>query len=201
MSACSGSNSVDCNCTTTSLSAIDVALPEVSNNFPFLAFNGSPNVSVDQTPNGIIISQTLPVEGVHIGLVNTILTGSVSINPVIFTDTSVVGFYNSGLYNIATGEITIPTTDIYSISVQIISGSATPALDQFSRSLFILVNGSNAGEAYRTSVTNEIMSLNYSVSLLLNVGDVVTVRLSTSSVLPAPYSILPQSYLSFKRLQ
>jgi hypothetical protein len=189
MSACSGSNTLSCGCTTSSLAPIDVALAESNGNFPFLSFLSGANVLVDQSTSGVVVSQRLVYDGVYVGLSPQTLSGTVVQNPVIFNDNAIFGAFNSGLYS--AGIITVPVTDFYHLCCQI----TTDASD---RDIQLIVNGVPVDGAFKISSTNDVMAICYSSVRQYTAGDIVQIRLLTNS--PAPYTIGPQSYLSFRSL-
>jgi len=198
MSACSGSNNLDCGCTSSSLSTLDVALPGVGNDFRFLSFDGVNNIVVDQTPNGIVISQVTQPVGVHIGLNQINTSGLFTQNPLIFNDTTVTGFFNSGLYS--AGVITAPVTDIYTLHCQLVIGSTTFAVPEFARLISIIVNGTPVAAGGKTSFSNEIMTASISMQLNLTAGDTVQISATAGGIGVPPYSIRNQSFLSFKKV-
>lgn len=199
MTECSGSNNLDCDCVTTSLSAIDIALPPNGDNFPFRSLVSGTLLQVNQTPSGIILNVRKPLVGVYIGLQRSIQFNILSINPLIFNNINIPGYYNSGAYNMLTGIFTAPSTDFYNASVQIITEYVPPFLPSgFVRQIQPYVNGVPFNPAiFKTSFSNETMSLSGTYLLQLNAGDTVQFALDIGA--PLTYVIGADSYLSISK--
>lgn len=193
MKACEPSNNIDCDCTSTNLSAVGLSLPKVGNDFPFRAFVGGSNLQVSQTQDEIVLSIVKNTNRVYIGYPQTVLTGLQNI-PLIFTDTSIPGYVNTGMYS--AGITTIPVTGMYHIMVQLSTQvDINPA--EFSRIINIYVNAILLNlVTYKTSFETNNMVIMCSVLYPLNAGDLVQIHASIGMMNSAPYIINADSYLS-----
>jgi hypothetical protein len=196
MSACSSSNGLDCSCTSSSLSPINVALPKVGNDFRFLSFDGFGNVVVNQTPNGIVVSQDVQPVGVHIGLNTISSAGIFTADPLVFNDTTITGFYNSGLY--AAGVITAPVSDIYTLQCQLTCGTDQNIVpSEFARVIEVNVNGAPFDVAAKTSFSNELMAVCLATQINLAAGNQVTIAINVGGTFIPAFTI--DGFLSFKK--
>lgn len=176
MSICLGSNIIDCDCTISSLSPINMALPKVGNNFPFRSLNGGVNLVVSQTPNGVVLSRRRNTEGAYVGISPFSSNIDVNINPLIANNTSIPGYVNTGLYNQTTGIATVSNTGLYNVDIQVETQIIPPfSPSEFTRVFTLYINNVATLLISKTSFSNNTMTVGATQLLALTAGDQVKV--------------------------
>jgi hypothetical protein len=165
----------------------------VGNDFRFLSFLEGNNTTIEQTSEGVVISQRLVYDGVYIGFGPQTLTGQVTINPTVFS-TPIPGSFNSGVYSL--GTITVPSTGIYYLCCQFTVGSDVYTDAEFARVIELWVNGSLANIAYKTSFSSEYMTICMSLTQQYTAGDTLRIVSIFGGNALNPYTVT--GYLSFR---
>lgn len=195
--ACSSFASINCDCTTTSLSPIAVNLPKNGNDFPFIGLYGNGTVQVEGSDAGIAISTIPNFPRLYIGYSGLTFVGNLVSFPAVF-NAPIPGSNGALFYNNSTGEITIPANGVYTLNTQFTIGSLQYLAGEYGRIINITVNGISVYLSYKVG-TSEFTSVSASYQSFYNAGDVVLVRVSVSSQ-PGVTSQISggvESYLSF----
>lgn len=140
---CQPYNALSLTCDYSALDTPNLVMTKVGNDFPFRGLVAGANIDIVQNPNDIVISVPASnIQGAYIGFNETNIFGGQTFNPMIFSNTAIPGYFNSGIYNETTGVITIPSDGIYIIDVTATIGNI-PNINntEFTISLQILPTG------------------------------------------------------------
>lgn len=191
--------SISCNCTASSLAPQNVYLGETDEVFQFLSFFGGANLTINQSNLGVVLSATKNPSQVYIGLSEVIDSGVQSYNPLVFNDSSVLGYTNN-MYS--AGIATVPVNGFYEVNSQVTIIPDQPISPMiFNRNLFVIVNGITvATSSNKTTGDNQIISANVSAMVQLNAGDQIQIALLVGAP-GAKYRIIggASSFLSVRQ--
>lgn len=200
MSACTGSNSLECDCTAITVAPLNITMPKNGNDLPFVGFASSGILQLDQTEAGIAISAIPPFDAAYYGLVEQNFNAQIVNQPMIF-DALLPGWVNTGIYNTLTGVTTIATSGIYSLSAQFTIGGTPFSTTQFDRQFRIEINGIvTLPSFFNTSFSNQTITIAGSAELSLTAGD--TIRILVVAGNASNYTIFGgiDSFFSIRQL-
>lgn len=194
MEDCNSFNVLDCDCTYSALSAPNLVMTEVDNNFLFRGLVAGTNVEISQTPSEIVISTIIPDQPRALVVADNISSTTRLTLPGFVYQNVII---NTGLYS--AGVVTIPVTGIYATSAQYTTTSTILDTAEFVRNIIIIVNGiTQVADSVITTFSNANKTINCSIDYPFTVGDLVTVNLIIgSNTSSTPFQVI-DNFFSIK---